>query len=268
MRGRDDDGTGRGTTRFRGRVVVITGAASGIGKEMALGFAAEGAFVVVVDLDQAKIDETVADLEGGFGRVTDVTDRNQVAGLVAEVEDRYGRLDVLINNATVCTDTPFTELSEEQWDREVDVNMKGCFTCSQAVLTGMVGRGGGVIVNIASVNGIGYFGNDAYSAAKAGVLSLTRSVAVRYGPFGVRSNAVVPGTIQTPQWDDRLAADPDALDKMARWYPLGRVGQPSDVVPAVMFLASDEAAWITGAALPVDGGLLAGNLRMTQEMGS
>jgi NAD(P)-dependent dehydrogenase (short-subunit alcohol dehydrogenase family) len=119
---------------------------------------------------------------------------------------------------------------------------------------------------VGSVNGLAYFGNEAYSAAKAGLVSLTRSIAVRYGPRGVRANLVAPGTLRTPAWDERLARDPAALDRVVRWYPLGRVGEPEEVVGAVLFLLSEEAAWISGAVLPVDGGLLAGNGLMARDI--
>ncbi|WP_152364626.1 SDR family NAD(P)-dependent oxidoreductase [Microlunatus speluncae] len=253
-------------SRFDGRVVIITGAGSGIGKTLAEAFTAEGAAVTVLDTNAAAVEETVGGLPGATGRTVDVTDREAVRAAVTTTEARHGRVDVLINNAAVCQDTPFLELTEQQWDAEVDVSLKGAFLCSQAVLPGMIDRGGGSIVNIGSVNGAQFLGNEAYSAAKAGLLSLTRSIAVQYGSSGIRCNTVVPGTIHTPIWDARLAVEPDRLHKLAAWYPLGRVGRPEDIAHAVLFLASDQAGWITGVALPVDGGLLAGNLAMTREV--
>jgi NAD(P)-dependent dehydrogenase (short-subunit alcohol dehydrogenase family) len=116
------------------------------------------------------------------------------------------------------------------------------------------------------VNAFAYFGNEAYSAAKAGIVNLTRSLAVRYGPFGVRVNAIAPGTLRTPAWEERRQKDPDVFDRVAKWYPLGRIGEPEDVAGAALFLASDEAAWISGAVLPVDGGLTAGNMEMAREI--
>jgi meso-butanediol dehydrogenase / (S,S)-butanediol dehydrogenase / diacetyl reductase len=134
------------------------------------------------------------------------------------------------------------------------------------VLPEMTENRSGVILNISSVNALAYFGNEAYSAAKAGILSLTRSLAVRYGPSGVRVNAIAPGTLKTPAWEQRQQKDPDVFERVARWYPLGRIGDPEDVAGAALFLASDEAAWISGAVLPVDGGLTAGNMKMVQEI--
>jgi NAD(P)-dependent dehydrogenase (short-subunit alcohol dehydrogenase family) len=175
-------------------------------------------------------------------------------------------VDILVNNAARATDRDFLDLDEEQWEGDVSVALKGSFLCSRAVLPDMTSRGSGVIINVSSVNALGYYGNEAYSAAKAGIISLTRSLAVRYGPSGVRSNAVVPGTLRTPAWEERMRQDPEVLERVAAWYPLGRVGEPEDVANAALFLASNEAAWITGVALPVDGGLLAGNTKMMEEM--
>ena len=127
-------------------------------------------------------------------------------------------------------------------------------------------NGSGVILNISSVNALTYFGNEAYSAAKAGILSLTRSLAVRYGPFGVCVEAIAPGTLRTPAWEQRQQKDAGVFERVAKWYPLGRIGEPEDVAGAALFLASEEAAWISGAVLPVDGGRSAGNMQMTQEI--
>ncbi|HVX47514.1 MAG TPA: glucose 1-dehydrogenase [Mycobacteriales bacterium] len=248
--------------RFENPSVIVTGAGSGIGAAMAERFTAEGASVVIADIDGDKAAATAERIPHARAETVDVTDGGQVRALIENV----GTVDVLVNNATMCTDTPFAELTEAEWARDVDVNMKGAFLMSQSVLPGMVRQQRGAIVNIASVNGVSYFGNEAYSAAKAGLLSLTRSLAVRYGRHGIRCNAVVPGTIATPIWKDRLAANPDVLTKVRRWYPLGRVGTPDDVASAVLFLASDDASWITGAALPVDGGVLAGNLEFAREL--
>ncbi|MFI6599484.1 SDR family oxidoreductase [Nonomuraea sp. NPDC050536] len=238
--------------RFRDQVVAVTGAAGGIGRVLVDRFTAEGAVVAE------------GDIQGASG--VDVTDRATVQEWVAGVERRHGPIDVLVNNAAVARDAEFVDLPEEQWHHELDVSLTGAFLCAQAVLPGMLERRRGVIVNISSVNAVSYFGNEAYSAAKAGLLSLTRSLAVKYGPHGVRCNAVVPGTIRTPIWDERVAVAPDILDRLAVWYPLGRVGTPDDVASAVLFLASADAAWITGVALPVDGGLLAGNRLMTEQL--
>jgi NAD(P)-dependent dehydrogenase (short-subunit alcohol dehydrogenase family) len=157
-------------------------------------------------------------------------------------------------------------MDEAVWDKDVDVCLKGVFLCSRRVLPRMIERRKGVILNISSVNGLAYLGNEAYSAAKAAVINLTQSIAVRYGPQGIRANAIAPGTIRTPIWQERIQKEPNIFERLKRWYPLGRVGEPEDVANAALFLASDEASWITGIVLRVDGGLMAGNGVMTQEL--
>jgi meso-butanediol dehydrogenase / (S,S)-butanediol dehydrogenase / diacetyl reductase len=146
------------------------------------------------------------------------------------------------------------------------VVLKSVFVCSRAVLPRMLDQRRGVIVNISSVNALTGLGEEAYSAAKAGVVSLTQNIAVRYGQQGVRANVICPGTIRTPIWRERLKNTPDVFERLAHWYPLGRVGEPEDIAGAALFLASDEAAFITGAVLTIDGGLTAGMQRMAREL--
>jgi len=237
---------------------------------MALRFAKEGAKVVVADVDGPRANE-VADAiisEGGeaLSQTTDVTNADDVKAMVAAVRNTFGAADILVNNAAKATDADFSDLTEEAWDADVATTLKGPFLCSQAVLVDMTKRGSGTILNISSVNALAYFGNEAYSAAKAGLLSLTRSLAVRYGPLGIRVNAIAPGTLKTQAWEERIKNNPDVLDQVSKWYPLGRVGDPDDVVGAALFLASDEAAWISGVVLPIEGALTAGNLQMVEDI--
>jgi len=256
--------------RFRGRVAIITGGGSGLGRLLTHRFAAEGAAVVVADVVEARanaVAEEIAEAGGkALPQTTDVTSAADVRAMVEAARKAFGPVCILVNNAAKATDTDFLELSEEAWTKDVDIVLKGAFLCSQAVVPDMRKNGSGVILNISSVNAFAYYGNEAYSAAKAGLLSLTRSLAVRYGPQGVRANAIAPGTLRTPAWEERAQKDPGVFERVAGWYPLGRIGEPEDVAGAALFLASDEAAWISGAVLPIDGGLSAGNFRMVQEM--
>ena len=256
--------------RFTDEVAIVTGAGSGIGAAVARAFAGEGATVVLVDqhLDsaQAVCDEITAAKGHAEAAELDVSDGDQVERVLAELVGRLDRVDVLVNNAAIVSGDGLVELPTSDWDRDVGVTLRGAFLCTRGVLPAMIARRRGCIVNVASVNGLLHLGNEAYSAAKAGLLQLTRSTAVRYGPHGIRANAVAPGTVRTPVWSERVRNDPEIFAHLARWYPLQRVGEAEDVAQAVLFLASAEASWITGATLPVDGGLTAGNLPLAGEL--
>jgi meso-butanediol dehydrogenase/(S,S)-butanediol dehydrogenase/diacetyl reductase len=247
--------------RFAGKTVAITGGGGGIGTAFVRRFAAEGASVRCIDIDPGRA-HAAASAAGPAVEavVADVT-------VAADVERALGgRVDVLVNNTLSATGDNLVTVGEDSWRRDLDGTLTSAFLCTRAVLPGMIERGEGAIVNVASVNGLGYYGNEAYSAAKAGLISLTGSVAARYGRYGVRANAVAPGTIRTPAWDERVAREPDLLARLARWFPLGRIGTPDDVASCVLFLASDEAGFVTGATLTVDGGLTTGQLRMAEEL--
>jgi meso-butanediol dehydrogenase/(S,S)-butanediol dehydrogenase/diacetyl reductase len=256
--------------RLRDKRAVVTGSASGIGRAIAMRFASEGAAVAVADLDEPGAARVAEEITAGGGRAcavdVDVTDEQRVARMYARVDEELGGLDILVNNANNKPSDDLMVMTSEDWDRDVRVTLRGPYLCTRAALPAMLERGSGTIVNIASVNGLGFYGNEAYSAAKAGLISLTRSVAVRYGNRGVRANAIAPGTVRTPNWSARVEVDPEVFEKVSAWYPLGRVGEPEDVANAALFLASDETAWVTGAVLPVDGGLTAGSYRMTAEL--
>ncbi|MFE9020798.1 SDR family NAD(P)-dependent oxidoreductase [Streptomyces sp. NPDC007808] len=249
------------TTRFAGHGVMITGAARGIGAATARRFAEEGATVLVTDRDGPEAEETAARLRGEghavWARVCDVSDRASVEAAVAHAVDACGSLDVLVNSAASCTpDTPlFEDGPDEAWARDLDITLTGAYRCCRAALPHLAAGGRGAVVNIGSVNGLQDFGNHAYSAAKAGLGSLTRTLAGHAAARGVRVNLVTPGTVRTSAWEGR----DEELDEIRTLYPLGRVGEPEDVAAAVAFLASRDAAWITGTTLTVDGGLTAVN---------
>jgi meso-butanediol dehydrogenase / (S,S)-butanediol dehydrogenase / diacetyl reductase len=256
--------------RFEGRVAVVTGSGSGIGSVVARMFADEGAAVAVVDWHGDTAEQTVTRIREHGGRAAaitaDVSAADDVDALVAQVLDEFGQVDVLVNNAAIADGDDVLLTDPEVWDRDVAVVLRGPFLCTRAVLPHMIAGGAGAIVNIASVNGLSALGNEAYSAAKAGVINFTKAVAMRYGRHGIRANAVAPGTIRTPIWDERVRRDPHVFERLVKWYPLGRVGEPEDVARATLFLASDDAGWISGEVLRVDGGLLAGNEVMTREL--
>lgn len=245
--------------RFDGRGVIVTGVASGLGSALAQEFAAEGANVLGCDVNDEAGTEVMRDI--GIYRHTDVSIEAEVAALVGDAVERWGRLDVMVNNAAIQVEQELATTTEEQLDRVLAVNLKGpFFGCKHAVRV-MLDSGGGAIVNVSSV--VALAGDPmlaAYGAAKGGVLAITKSAAVKYGRDGIRCNAVCPGDIQTPLVEAYFAAaeDPAALRAQAEAeYPLGRIGQPREVARAVLFLASDDASFVTGEALVVDGGVLA-----------
>ena len=256
--------------RFAERTVVITGGGSGIGRVMASRFAAEGAAVVVADIVESAATEVAGQIEAAGGSAlavhADVTDAAQVETMASAAATAFGRIDVLVNNAYSCKGDNVASMDEETWDGDIAGVLKSAFLCSRRVLPAMIERGSGVIVNIASVNGLAYVGNEAYSAGKAAMINLTQSIAVRYGHAGVRCVAIAPGSIATPAWHERVRLEPDVFERLVKWYPLRRIGTPEDVANAALFLASDDAAWITGTVLRVDGGLLAGNEVFTNEL--
>jgi NAD(P)-dependent dehydrogenase (short-subunit alcohol dehydrogenase family) len=252
--------------RLQGKVAVITGGGSGLGRAMALRFAEEGAAVAVADLIPERAAETaelIAKARGrGIGIDADVTDAAQVEAMVARGIAEFGQIDILVNNAGISVGDNILKIDEPGWDHTFDVCLKSAYLCSKAVLPGMIERRSGAILNISSVNAVWAIGKEAYSAAKAGMLNLTQNMALKYGDYGIRVNAISPGTVRTAIWDERLKKNPDVIDKLVVYYPLGRIGQPEDIANAALFLVSDDSSWITGINLPVDGGVSAGPYQM------
>ena len=195
-----------------------------------------------------------------------MTDGGDIERAFTEVEATFGRLDVLVNNAFLVSGDSAVRMDEQTWEADVRGTLTSAFMCTRRALGGMITRRHGAIVNISSVNSLSFFGNEAYSAAKAGLNSFTTSVATRYGRYGIRANAIAPGSVRTSAWDKRVAVEPDVLERLAEWFPLKRIGEPEDIAAAATFLASDDASWITGVVLRVDGGLLAGNPVMAAEL--
>lgn len=243
--------------RLSRKVSLITGAAQGIGLATALKFAREGAIVIVCDIKQDLVDAAVAQCRAqgaeAEGFVMDVTQREMVDAVVAQIKTRFGRIDVLVNNAGITQDARLQKMTLEQFDRVIDVNLRGVFHCAQAVADTMVAQGSGVILNASSVVGIyGNFGQTNYAATKFGVIGFTKTWSRELGPKGVRVNAVAPGFIETHILD---TIPEKVLAEMAAHVPLKRLGKPEEIANVYAFLASDEASYINGTVIEVSGGM-------------
>jgi 3-oxoacyl-[acyl-carrier protein] reductase len=254
---------------IRDRCLLVTGAGSriGIGRAVALAAARAGAAVVANDVVEADLSETVDEVRAHGGQITglvgDVADLPAVEELVAAAESLYGGVDVLVNNAGIAKKVPFHEMTREQFDRTLSVNLGGTWNCCRAAIPGMLERGGGVIVNVSSIMGSpwGWAEHVHYNASKAAIEGLTRGLAVEYGPRRIRVNAVAPGFVRTAQsTDPDHSVGPEGLAVASEYVPLRRVGDPTDIVEVILFLASDAARYITGQTLLVDGGLSLGDL--------
>lgn len=244
--------------RLKGKVSIITGGAQGIGQATARKFAEEGAIVIVCDMRAEAVEAAVADLRKtpgvvADGHVVDVTKRAQIDAMVAAVKARYGRIDALVNNAGITLDARLQKMTDAQFDKVIEVNLKGTYNCAQAVLETMIEQGSGSITNASSVVGIyGNFGQSNYAASKFGVIGLAKTWARELGPKGIRCNAVAPGFIATPI----LSTIPDkVMAQMTDRVPMKRLGQPEEIASVYAFLASDDASYINGAVIEVAGGL-------------
>jgi len=244
--------------RLKDKVAIITGASGGIGEVTAKKFASEGAKVVIVDLKKEDVDRTVLDIQriGSevIGIAADVTNREQVDQLISDTVSHFGRIDVVINNAGITQDAQLVKMTEEQWDRVIDVNLKGVFNVSQSAAKVMIEQKSGVILNASSVVGLyGNFGQTNYAASKFGINGMTKTWARELGKYGIRVNAIAPGFIATSMTQKMPEK---VLEMMKNKSPLKRMGNPEDIANGYAFLASDEASFITGAVISIDGGVV------------
>ena len=244
--------------RLNGKVAIITGAGRGIGATTAIKFAQEGAKVVIASLFENEVEETVNKIKNmgheAIGIKVDVTDRQQVETMVRKTLDAYRKLDIIVNNAGITADGTLVKMSEENFDKVVDVNLKGVYNCAQAAARVMIEQGSGVILNATSVVGLyGNYGQTNYAATKWGVIGMTKTWSKELGKKGIRVNAVAPGFILTPMTEKMPEK---VLNMMRDKAPMKRLGLPEDVANAYLYLASDEASFVTGSVLEVTGGIV------------
>ena len=256
--------------RYAGKNVLISGGGSGIGHAICLRLAAEGANIILIDKDLKGGQSVEQELKLQNTKVlfvqADITSEADVEKVHKEATLFFGTIDVLVNNAGAAFAENYAMTTLENWNQDIALNLTGHYMLTRLFLPDMEAQGKGAITNISSVNGAQSFGNPAYSAAKAGVISFTQTLAIEYGPKGIRANVVLPGTIETPVWQTRKDSRPEVFELGKGWYPVGRVGRPEDIAAAVAFLSADEASFINGASLNVDGGLTAGNFRMIKDI--
>ncbi len=249
---------------LKGKAVIITGGRQGMGRADALAFAESGAKVTVADISQEDCQLVVDEIEKNGGEALavkcDVTNQKEVEEMVRKTVEKFGRLDILVNNAGICQFKPFLELTEAEWQRTLDINLKGYFLCAKAAAKEMAKQKSGAIVNIASVvmgqMGIGMAGLSHYSASKGGIAALTKTLALELAPSNIRVNAIAPGAIDTPMVAS-TKTDPKILEQTLAMIPMRRMGKPEEIASAVLFLSSNASSYITGSIVVVDGGWLA-----------
>ena len=243
--------------KLKDQIVLVTGSARGIGKEIALTFAQEGATVIISDINAEMADTTAKELKaGGFESTSfacNVTDLESVKEMVDKILDKYGRIDILVNNAGITKDNLLLRMSEGEWDAVLAVNLKGVFSCTKTIIKSMLKAKKGKIINIASIIGIvGNAGQANYAASKAGIIGFTKSIAKEFASRGITANAVAPGYIKS-EMTEKLSEK--AAEEIFKTIPLGKLGTPKDVAGVCLFLASPNADYITGQTIVVDGGM-------------
>lgn len=249
---------------LKGKVVIITGARRGMGRSHALVFAREGSKVVVSDIsfdDCQKVVEEIKKIGGeAIAIKCDVTKKEEIEEMVKKTIKTFGKIDILVNNAGICQFKPFLELTEEEWDRTLNINLKGYFLVAQSCAKEMVKRKSGVIINIASIAmgqvGVGFPNLTHYSASKGGIVAMTETMALELAPYNIRVNSISPGAIETPM-ASAIESDPKTLQATLARIPMHRIGKPEEVSNLVLFLASDASSYMTGANIIIDGGWLA-----------
>lgn len=249
---------------LKNKVALVTGARRGMGRSHALALAAQGAKVVVTDIDLDECQKVVEEIKNNGGEALafkmDVSNKTEVDKVFDEVAEQFGRLDILVNNAGIYSPKPFLEMMEEEFDKTININLKGEFLCAQRAAKEMAKNNWGRIINIASIAsgqvGVGIAGGAHYTASKGGIIGMSETLAIELAPLGINVNVIAPGAIDTPMV--QAAQIPkEAMDAMLSRVPLKRIGRPEEISAAVIFLASEEASYVTGATLHVDGGWLA-----------
>lgn len=253
-------------------IVLVSGAPGGIGVGLCRKFIEQGYTVAALDRNEVALQQLEKTMLDEFGSsiipvICDLTESRQIREAVDRIESDQGKITRLVNNAAFITETGnLKRMTPEKWAAEISVNLNGVYNLTAPVLDHMCRRQSGVVTTVSSVNGLAAFGHPAYSASKAGLISHMQSIAIEYGPRGIRANCVLPGTVATPAWQARIDKEPNVFELLKKWYPLGKVATPEDVAEAVWFLSSPSARVITGTCLRVDAGLMAGNRLMAQEL--
>jgi len=248
-----------------GKIAIVTGARRGMGRTHALALAKAGAKIAVADISledcQKVVEEIIAQGSEALAIKCDVSQKSEVEEMISQTIKKFGKIDILVNNAGIVQFKPFLELTEDEWDKTININLKGYFLCAQAAAKEMVKNKSGAIVNVASIAmgqvGVGFAGIAHYCASKGGIVAMTEAMALELASYGIRVNAVAPGAIDTPM----MAAsqmDPKALEAMTNQIPLHRAGKPEEVSNLVLFLASDDSSYMTGSTVVIDGGWVAG----------